>query len=474
LWTTDCPAELRPLARREQHEYNGTVPRLGVPALFALLALTVPPGAAAAPPAVSVHASTLRGPAPLEVTLTAVGDASSYTWDLGDGTTAGGAVVRHTYVRGGTFTARVTATSETGEATQAEASIAALAISLRGPRAVRYGRRAAFRGRAVPATRGTRVLLRRGATVVGRARTGNDGRFLVRSRVFAPGLYRAELEDATSAPVTARVRPVLRAVLQGPRRVGARLVLFAGLRPASAGALRIRVGSGGRQRLLRTFQRSVRLRLDTAAPRLLEVRLATIPSAGFTRANRLLRARVQLPPLRLGSTGPAVRALETHLGKLRYALRGVDGLYGRDTYEAILAFQKARGLSRTGSVTRDVWTRLRRASTPRPRLLAGTHLEVDKSRQLLLDVHRGRVVRVVHVSTGATGNTPVGTWRVYRKVPGWDWVLWYPLYFLRGFAIHGYPFVPPYPASHGCVRLPMWIAPTIYAEHGYGTRVVVY
>ncbi|MDQ3874803.1 MAG: PKD domain-containing protein [Actinomycetota bacterium] len=448
--------------------------RVVVAVLFVLLALTLPPGAVAAPPVVSVHASTLRGSVPLEVTLTAVGDATSYAWDLGDGATADGAVVHHTYARGGHFTARVTATSETGEAAQAEAAIAALAISLRGSRVVRYGRRATFRGRAVPATRGAQVFLRRGSTVVGRARTATDGRFLVRSRVLAPGVYRAEFEDARSSPVALRVRPLLHAALRGPRRVGGRLVLVAALRPASAGALQVSVDSGGGRRLIRTFQRSVELRLDTTAPRPLEIRLTTIPTAGFARARSVLRTLIRLPPLRLGSTGPAVRALETHLAKLRYAVRAVDGVYGSDTYEAVLAFQKVVGLPRTGSVTPSLWKRLRRAATPAPRLLSGSHLEVDKGRQILLDVRRGRVVRVVHVSTGATGNTPVGTWTVYRKVPGWDWVLWYPLYFLRGFAIHGYPFVPPYPASHGCVRLPMWIAPTIYAEHGYGTRVVIY
>ena len=73
--------------------------RLAVATLFAVVALTLPPGAVAAPPAVSVHASTLRGPVPLEVTLTAVGAATSYTWDLGDGATADGAVVRHVFPR---------------------------------------------------------------------------------------------------------------------------------------------------------------------------------------------------------------------------------------------------------------------------------------------------------------------------------------------------------------------------------------
>jgi lipoprotein-anchoring transpeptidase ErfK/SrfK len=92
----------------------------------------------------------------------------------------------------------------------------------------------------------------------------------------------------------------------------------------------------------------------------------------------------------------------------------------------------------------------------------------------LFVVRGGIVVHAIHVSTGVTGNTPLGRWRVYRKVPGWDWILWYPMYFLRGFAIHGYPSVPPYPASHGCVRVPMWIAPQLFAQHGYGTTVFVY
>ncbi len=93
---------------------------------------------------------------------------------------------------------------------------------------------------------------------------------------------------------------------------------------------------------------------------------------------------------------------------------------------------------------------------------------------MLLEVVDGKVERVVHVSTGLTGNTPLGRWQVYRKVTGFDWVLWYPLYFLRGFAIHGYPSVPAYPASHGCVRVPMWIAPSIFARHGYGATILVY
>jgi len=93
---------------------------------------------------------------------------------------------------------------------------------------------------------------------------------------------------------------------------------------------------------------------------------------------------------------------------------------------------------------------------------------------VLFVVRGGHVASVVHVSTGATGNTPLGSWRVYRKVGGWDWVLWYPMYFKGGFAIHGYPSVPAYPASHGCVRIPMWIAPSLFGTHGYGATVVIH
>ena len=81
---------------------------------------------------------------------------------------------------------------------------------------------------------------------------------------------------------------------------------------------------------------------------------------------------------------------------------------------------------------------------------------------------------IVATSTGATGNTPLGSWHVYRKVAGFDWVLYYPNYFLRGFAIHGYPSVPTYPASHGCVRTPIWAAPILFASSYYGEPIYIY
>ena len=133
-------------------------------------------------------------------------------------------------------------------------------------------------------------------------------------------------------------------------------------------------------------------------------------------------------------------------------------------------------MTRTGRVTPALWRRLQTAHVPLVRYRDPyRHIEVDKTRQVLFQVVGGRVVRVVHVSTGATGNTPVGRWHVYSKVPGFlPSGMYDSSFFLGGFAIHGFYSVPAYPASHGCVRMPMWIAPTIFAASDYGEAVYIY
>ena len=93
------------------------------------------------------------------------------------------------------------------------------------------------------------------------------------------------------------------------------------------------------------------------------------------------------------------------------------------------AFQKVERLARTGSVDAALWSRIIAART-RVARYGGDHVEVDKTRQVLFIVRGGKVTLTVATSTGATGNTPLGTWHVYRKVGGFDWVLYYPSYFL--------------------------------------------
>jgi Putative peptidoglycan binding domain/L,D-transpeptidase catalytic domain/PKD domain len=437
--------------------------------LVAIFFVSAP--AAHAAPSVSISPSGVVGQAPFAVTLTAVGAADSYAWDLGDGTHLEGPVVQHVYASG-RWTATLTAT-QAGESARAQVTILAAKLSLSAPAKGTYGRRVRMSGRITPGLAGATIALRAGATGIATARTDRRGRFHFRPRLGRPVGYQVAFDSILSNTVAPAVRPRLNVSIPGSRMIGQRLVIGARLRPADAGLLQVRVWRGSRELAPRALGARGRIRLPTGRATTYVLQITVKPTGEFTRVIRTLRTAVHVPYLSEGARGPSVRILERRLRELSYALRDIDGLYTHDTTEAVLTFQKLHGQPRTGRVGPALWARLRRASRPRARY-RGTHLEVNKGRQILFDVRRGRVFRTVHVSTGATGNTPVGRWHIYRKSRGWDWVLWYPMYFLRGFAVHGYPSVPAYPASHGCVRVPMWIAPSLFAAHPYGQTIYVY
>jgi N-acetylmuramoyl-L-alanine amidase len=432
-----------------------------------IVAVAAPVRALAAPPAISVTAAV--GQAPLTVTLTATGDRTSYHWDFGDGTSADGATVEHTYTAG-----RWTATATAEDGTAASTIIEAQTLSLTAPRSGEFGRPVLFRGSLVPATAGIRVALYQGSHRVAVMRTHGRGSFRVRLRQLdAPGPYVARTSVASSKPVSVAVRPRLDTSFTSESTIARPITLTARLVPSRAGTVRLRIWNG--PRLVAGLRRpgSARLRLTPPRPASYRAEVTAIPRAGYLGVHKVLQATVIQPNLQLGAYGPSVRVLEERLAAMHYALRGIDSHFGDDTYEAVLAFQKVHGLTRTGRVDEALWRRIETSPPPTARY-PGNHVEVDKSRQVLFEVRGGRVVLAVHVSTGATGNTPIGVWHVYRRVTGFDWVLYYPTYFLRGFAIHGYPDVPAYPASHGCVRVPMWVAQRLYEMDSYGDAVYVY
>ena len=430
------------------------------------VALAAPSRALAAAP--TVTATPAVGAAPLAVTLAAAGGTSGvYHWDLGDGTFADGPVVQHTYAAG-QWVATVTVDGET-----ATVVVRAEGVTLTAPARGRYGSPAAFSGAVVPATPGESVTLQSPGGAVATTATAADGSFRFRvGRLVSPGPFVAHTDVASSAPVDVLVRPRVTASVVGTAFAGSRVVVTASLQPRAAGTLRVRVYDDGRLVATRRGPGAVALRPAKAGA--IRAAASVAPSAGYVAASADTSTIVLEPELAQGARGASVRVLEQRLAAMHYALRGIDGLYGDDTMEAVLAFQKVHGLARTGTVDRSLWLRILHGATPLARDPHGNHVEVDKTRQVLFEVRGGKVVLVVHVSTGATGNTPVGTWHVYRRVTGFDWVLYYPTYFLRGFAIHGYPDVPAYPASHGCVRVPMWIAQRLYAMDVYGDTVIVY
>jgi hypothetical protein len=192
------------------------------------------------------------------------------------------------------------------------------------------------------------------------------------------------------------------------------------------------------------------------------------------------RATVRVPvlrTLRLGSTGADVRRLRADLARLRFLPPGSrGGSFDERTWHAVVALQGWLGLGRTGVVDRRTWRALGRGHVPVPWARIGRGVLIDTARQVMLLVDGGRTVRAIHVSTGAYGRTPRGRFAVYRKeilswsVPFSTWMP-YASYFSGGFAMHAYPSVPTYAASHGCVRVPPVEAPGVYAFAGYGTPV---
>jgi hypothetical protein len=301
-----------------------------------------------------------------------------------------------------------------------------------------------------------------------------DGTFSISSKVRVPGLHVARTDAGESPPALLRIKPVLTASLVGARILGAQVKLVGRVRPAAAGTLALWV-KGKRRPLTLDAQGRFEKPLSTRVAGRLGTTVAVVPADGYASAKRRLATRVRAPVLRYGSRGAAVRFLERRLRSLKYALARVDGRFNADTRDALYAFQKVRGLSRSGRTSARFWRVLRTAKIPKAAVPSGTHIEVDKARQVLFEVRRGRVVSVVHVSTGATGNTPIGRWRIYSKTPGFNSLhMYYSMYFLRGFAVHGYPSVPTWPASHGCVRLPNWFAPRLYARWGYRSAIWVF
>lgn len=405
--------------------------------LLALIAGLVSAAPASADGGCGVTASEASGKAPLTVTFTASCTSATYTWNFADGSQATGQSVQHVFTAGSWVP---TLTSDVG--TEPAPRVTSVSLRLSAPPKADYAQYVTLKATVVP---------KLPITLNGRT-FGSRGN--LRYRVLRPARLVAQAGGVSSAPVRIQVVPTITIRTVGAPLVGNPVRVIAALHPASAGTV--------------TGPKLV----DTRSAHVAHVLVRSRPSSGWAPTSASLQLSVVAPNLSLGAGGVSVRMLEDRLAELHYAVKR-DGYFGSEDLEAMYAFEKVEGLPRTGTVDSSIWRRLVAAHVPTARY-SGDHIEIDKSRQVLFVVRGGKVALTVATSTGATGNTPLGEWHVYRKVAGFDWVLYYPSYFLRGFAVHGYPDVPPYPASHGCARIPMWIAQTVYNAIPDGSTVYVY
>ena len=178
-----------------------------------------------------------------------------------------------------------------------------------------------------------------------------------------------------------------------------------------------------------------------------------------------------------GERGVKVLLLQRALLKEGYATP-VTGYYDDATARGVLAFRKANELGRDGFATKQVFAMLARGNGafklrfPK----AGKHVEFDWSRQVLVLARGGKPYRTYHTSSGTPATPTVfGTFHFYLQTPGTNAKgMVHSSYFIGGYAIHGYASVPSYPASHGCLRVPIPNALQIFNWIDIGDTIYSY
>ncbi|HKH44177.1 MAG TPA: L,D-transpeptidase family protein [Thermoanaerobaculia bacterium] len=191
-------------------------------------------------------------------------------------------------------------------------------------------------------------------------------------------------------------------------------------------------------------------------------------------------------------TKAEIKQAEQWLKDLGYWTGPVDGVWDAASRHALIAFQKVERARATGRLTRAEHNALSVAAPHKPKELSGDmHVEVDIARQVLFLVDaEGKVGNILPISSGsgkrfkeagypeAMAITPCARLEVYQKVSGWRksplGEMYNPLYVVGGIAIHGSADVPAHPASHGCIRVPLYASPILAKMIPVGTPVLIY
>ncbi|MEO1340373.1 MAG: peptidoglycan-binding protein [Cyanobacteria bacterium J06635_13] len=95
------------------------------------------------------------------------------------------------------------------------------------------------------------------------------------------------------------------------------------------------------------------------------------------------------PLLKIGSSGAAVLTLQTKLRDRGFNPGTVDGIFGRDTKQALIAFQRSVGLSPDGLAGKNTWAALNAGEIKRP--VATGSFTVDAVSQMFYDAPRRNI-----------------------------------------------------------------------------------
>jgi peptidoglycan hydrolase-like protein with peptidoglycan-binding domain len=256
-----------------------------------------------------------------------------------------------------------------------------------------------------------------------------------------------------------------------PHVRGEVLTLYAIRRGKASKQVRRKVGKRGRYEF--------RFKVGNAGP----VRLVVKHRAsGAQQAFRTRNETIQVVSWSAGQgeRGTKVTLLQRGLAKLGFATP-VTGYFDSLTANAVNVFRKTNGMGRDGFAIGSVYAMVMRGQGAFALRYPtsgthGKHVEFDWSRQVLVLADHGKPYRVYHVSSGKPSTPTVfGSYRFYSKQPGTNsHGMVYSSYFIGGYAIHGYADVPNYAASHGCLRVPIPNAVSIYNWIDLGDPIYTY
>jgi hypothetical protein len=186
---------------------------------------------------------------------------------------------------------------------------------------------------------------------------------------------------------------------------------------------------------------------------------------------------IEYPDVDPGNNSSLVKTFNQLLNKRGY-FSSNGKKYDVRTQWAVMAFRKVNGMSRNYNANPKIF-RMLAANKGKFHLKypgSGKHVEVDISRQVMALANHGKAQHVFAVSTGAPATPTIrGHFNFYSKDPGYNSEgMYYSVYFIRGYATHGYDPDPPYNASHGCVRNPIPDSIFIYNWIDLGDSIYVY
>jgi peptidoglycan hydrolase-like protein with peptidoglycan-binding domain len=211
-----------------------------------------------------------------------------------------------------------------------------------------------------------------------------------------------------------------------------------------------------------------------------------------------------------------VKRLQARLNELKFWVGEPDGYFGDTTRAQVWAYQKVvlglKGEAVSGIVSPEMWEQMATAPViedPRPNATA-THINVFLTQQIATVFTNGQLALVTHISSGsgeewcaiprntpewpgattttnAAGRkqrvcgksvTPGGVFEVYRRFRGKEEIplgtVFDPVYFNAGIAIHGFDYVPQFPDSHGCIRVPLSVGTAVLNVTRPGDQVFVF